>query len=464
MNPQNRGKLEEQLSAYLDGSLSADQRVEVEAFLAEDEQARGLLEELQRTAELLRSLPRAKAGEELIDALRGRLERKALLGDAMMPAETSRPIRSSAARWVAVAAVLALSLTALYTIWSSAPNGWPRQPSNPQYALQDQAVSVPVESVVDADEGMTEYTAVSSLDEGLSDVAYDAEPPALLVPSQDYDQSMAIGLDPDVDQPIASEAAEPAAILSDAALPDAPKIDEIVIELAFSDRPSLDRAIAELSSEYGLQRRVAKAPRFAEEEVQPTDTPEKSVADRYRDSSMSVVTMSADLPDREVMNGLIDRMQTTRQRVGDPWEIRIEETPPASPTLEEQQIRGMVTDFLSRLQSSLADHLSVEVDEAPTDTQPESPIVAHDGTHQPLPSVARSARGYVGTPHFSRELSILPDPVANQPVGLDVAESLPALMDPPVATAPATMPAVPSHILRLYLRVPVPLTPPVETP
>ena len=83
-------ELTELLSAYLDGELADEQRMEVEALLADDAETRALLDEIRATVELVRSLPRAKASDDLMDGLRSRLERKALLG-GNQPPETSLP-------------------------------------------------------------------------------------------------------------------------------------------------------------------------------------------------------------------------------------------------------------------------------------------------------------------------------------------------------------------------------------
>ncbi|HPD31519.1 MAG TPA: hypothetical protein PLL20_16125 [Phycisphaerae bacterium] len=118
MNAERREYLEMQLSAYLDGELTPQEQAEVEAWLAADPEARRLLAQLRATVEAVQSLPRARASEELLGNLRTRLERKALL-DAPGPAEVvTRTPTPSWGKWVAAAAVIALTVTAGYFTWT----------------------------------------------------------------------------------------------------------------------------------------------------------------------------------------------------------------------------------------------------------------------------------------------------------------------------------------------------------
>jgi hypothetical protein len=116
MDPERHEELEIQLSAYLDGELDDAQRQEVEALLADDPEAAELYEQLKVTRELVQSLPRAEANEEWREALRGRMERQALLGDMLQASARSRR-KVALAPWIALAAVLVLSATALLYMW-----------------------------------------------------------------------------------------------------------------------------------------------------------------------------------------------------------------------------------------------------------------------------------------------------------------------------------------------------------
>ncbi len=133
MDPERHEELEIQLSAYLDGELDDAQRQEVEALLAEDPEAAELYEQLKVTRELVKSLPRAKADEEWTEALRGRMERQALLGDMLNASAHSRK-KVTLAPWLALAAVLALSFTAVIYMWP----GQEASPTGDQYAMEDQ--------------------------------------------------------------------------------------------------------------------------------------------------------------------------------------------------------------------------------------------------------------------------------------------------------------------------------------
>ena len=74
-------KHDEQLSAYLDGELSAAERQAVEDRLAREPDARALLEGLRQTSNLVAALPRASAPASLPADVTERLERAALLDD-----------------------------------------------------------------------------------------------------------------------------------------------------------------------------------------------------------------------------------------------------------------------------------------------------------------------------------------------------------------------------------------------
>ena len=121
MDSRKREHLLDQLSAYLDNELTPKERREVDAFLNEDAQARALLAELRATAQALHGLPRAEASEHLLGGVRQRLERQALLGEGSRVAIALPPERRPRFRWLAAAAVIALSLT---TVYLTSPWSW----------------------------------------------------------------------------------------------------------------------------------------------------------------------------------------------------------------------------------------------------------------------------------------------------------------------------------------------------
>ena len=125
------------MSAYLDGELTPDDQAEVEAFIEKDADARRLLAELRATIEAVRALPRARASDDLMDGLRGRMERQALLGEE--PAGGTSPPSATPfqGRWLAAAAVVALACTAGYLMWALSDEEPTGAPARQQYALTE---------------------------------------------------------------------------------------------------------------------------------------------------------------------------------------------------------------------------------------------------------------------------------------------------------------------------------------
>jgi len=110
----------EQLSAYIDGELSEAARADVEAWLARDTDARRLLHELRHAARLVGGLPRVAAPKGLSAEVTARLEREALLGAPGSNESAARrvPIWQ---RGLAIAASLALIVTASWLMWPDLP-------------------------------------------------------------------------------------------------------------------------------------------------------------------------------------------------------------------------------------------------------------------------------------------------------------------------------------------------------
>jgi hypothetical protein len=107
----------EQLSAYLDGELAADEVLEVEKLLAEDEELRAELESLRQTRELLRLMPAESAPKHFAHDVMARAERHHHLG-AEAPGGSWR-----LTRWVtlATAAVVLVSAGLALMIMSDLP-------------------------------------------------------------------------------------------------------------------------------------------------------------------------------------------------------------------------------------------------------------------------------------------------------------------------------------------------------
>lgn len=130
---ERRAQLEAQLSAYLDDELTPKQRTEVEAFLAKDTQARAMLAELRAISSALRGLPRARASSDLMENLRGRMERKALLGEQEVIPPKAGGGMSSTGRWVAAATIVLMTGVAGYVTWII--NGSDTHIASPQQQL-----------------------------------------------------------------------------------------------------------------------------------------------------------------------------------------------------------------------------------------------------------------------------------------------------------------------------------------
>ena len=77
--PENQEIIEARLCAYIDDELDAEGRAEIEKHLTSNPQHRRLIQELRRTSELVRGLPRESAPPELVEAFNGQLERSVLL-------------------------------------------------------------------------------------------------------------------------------------------------------------------------------------------------------------------------------------------------------------------------------------------------------------------------------------------------------------------------------------------------
>jgi len=106
----DREQLGELLSGYIDGELNPREREIIERVLREDESARQLLADLQRTAQAVSSLPRHAAPASILGDTHATLERSALLSDFPEPRAHQTRGRSSWAARLAMAAMLGLVL------------------------------------------------------------------------------------------------------------------------------------------------------------------------------------------------------------------------------------------------------------------------------------------------------------------------------------------------------------------
>ncbi len=104
----DREQLGELLSGYIDGELDARERQIIERVLREDESARQLLADLQRTSQAISSLPRHAAPASVAADIQAALERTALLEDFPQPQAHHTRVRSSWTARMAMAAMVGL--------------------------------------------------------------------------------------------------------------------------------------------------------------------------------------------------------------------------------------------------------------------------------------------------------------------------------------------------------------------
>jgi len=112
------------LSAYLDGQLSPGETAQVEQRLAEDPEARTLLEQLRQVSQMVHSLPHSSAPADLADEVMQQLERDALLGVSDTPEELAGRTHLRFRRFAAAAAIFILAgavVTIVYSVLSKSP-------------------------------------------------------------------------------------------------------------------------------------------------------------------------------------------------------------------------------------------------------------------------------------------------------------------------------------------------------
>jgi anti-sigma factor RsiW len=104
--PAAADKLHEQLVAYLDGELDAEERAEIERRLSEEPRSRELLTELQRSWDMLDILPQAETPESFT---RSTVEMVAVTA---AEDESQRRAKRKVTRWLGWLAVAALAVVA----------------------------------------------------------------------------------------------------------------------------------------------------------------------------------------------------------------------------------------------------------------------------------------------------------------------------------------------------------------
>ena len=104
---------DELLSAYVDGELTGEQLALVEQRLAEDPDARQLVDELRALSREVRALPKQALGEDLRATIMQHAERSMLLGAEVQPPRRSAD-DSSSRRWVWAALAIAAALLLMF--------------------------------------------------------------------------------------------------------------------------------------------------------------------------------------------------------------------------------------------------------------------------------------------------------------------------------------------------------------
>lgn len=100
-------EIEARLAAYVDGTLPADQRAEIEAYLKANANHGRLIAELKSIKAAVTTLPKEKAPAEVLDGLQAHLERHQLLEDVEDSVGSSR-----IQRWPQVGALAAVLMLA----------------------------------------------------------------------------------------------------------------------------------------------------------------------------------------------------------------------------------------------------------------------------------------------------------------------------------------------------------------
>jgi|GEM_PF-5329362 len=145
---QDKENIQARLAEYVEGTLDAAGRAEIERHLQANPEHRQLMADLIEAKTTLANLPRERAPADLVEMLQGQLERAVLLeGDLT---ETSRPLRLR--RWpqaLAVAAILALAIGLGLVVYVTLP---PQHPSG--FTIVEREVPMlgvaPPDALVDA--------------------------------------------------------------------------------------------------------------------------------------------------------------------------------------------------------------------------------------------------------------------------------------------------------------------------
>lgn len=143
-------ELAQLLSAYLDGELGPEETARIEERLAEDPEARALLEQLRQVSQMVHSLPHSSAPADLADEVMQQLERDALLGVSESPEDLAGRTHLRFRRFAAAAAIFILAGAVVYIIYSVQfkPSNEPTKDIEKQPIVKIEVVP-PVKPIID---------------------------------------------------------------------------------------------------------------------------------------------------------------------------------------------------------------------------------------------------------------------------------------------------------------------------
>lgn len=124
---ETKENIEAKLAEYLEGTLDAAGRAEIEQHLRNNPEHRKLMVDLHEAKSVMRSLPRERAPADLTETLQGQLERTALLGDGLGDGAGSLRLNRWPQMFAAAAIVLlavGLGLVVYIVLPSSHPEGF----------------------------------------------------------------------------------------------------------------------------------------------------------------------------------------------------------------------------------------------------------------------------------------------------------------------------------------------------
>jgi len=239
LTPGRPDNLAADLSAYLDGELPEVRAREIEQQLADSAECRALLAELRDVSQALGRLPRRRAPDELVAALRHQAERRHLFGDARRP-RTGRVLRL----FLRLSAAAAVIGGCVLVGWHVADRGQtrPRQTAPRDYALVDRPTP---EAAAPPELARAEHDGAPALPQKAAGAGTLAEQLAEAAEPLPTDAALAHGTVADDDAGTAVAAREPEPMLPAAPAP-APSAAPAPTVAARTPAARLPRVLAEV--------------------------------------------------------------------------------------------------------------------------------------------------------------------------------------------------------------------------